>query len=267
VSDRLRDRIGFVTGGGSGIGAGTARLMAQEGADVAVVEHPSRRADAEAVADDVRQIGQRATVALADVTDEASVQGAFDAVTSELGVPDCIVASAGVAAHPDNPGFGGLLDIDTTHWQFVLDVNLNGVFFTLREGVRRMVDVSKPGSIVTLASVAAKIPTAGVYSVSKSGVWMLTRALALEAAPHGIRINSIGPGYVETPMLEDAARLRGGSTAEWFDTWAARVPLGRLGEPLDIALTALFLLSDDSRYLTGSLLHPDGGIAMRFAGG
>jgi len=267
MSNRMQDRIALITGGGSGIGAATARLLAEEGADVAVVEHPSRSDDAEAVADDVRRIGRRAMVALADVADEESVKRVFDEVTANLGVPDSIVASAGVASHPDNAGFAGLLDLDTEQWQFVLDVNLNGVFFTIREGVRRMADVSKSGSIVTLASVAAKIPTAGVYSVSKSAVWMLTRAFALEAAPLGVRINALGPGYVQTPMLDDAARLRGGSSSEWFDTWAARVPLGRLGEPHDVALAALFLLSEDSRYLTGSLLHPDGGIATRFAGG
>lgn len=267
MSGRMEGRIALITGGGSGIGAATARLLAQEGADVVVVEHPSKGDQAEPVADDVRKAGRRALVALADVADEQSVRHVFDEAITEIGVPDCVVAAAGVAGHPDDPGLGNLLDLTAEQWQFVLDVNLNGVFFTVRQAVARMAAASRTGSIVTLASVAAKIPTAGVYSVSKSAVWMLTKAFALEAGPLGIRINAVGPGYVHTPMLEDAARRRGGDAADRFAEWEERIPMGRLGNVEDVALTNLFLLSDDSRYLTGSLLHPDGGIAMRFAGG
>ncbi|NOY55643.1 MAG: SDR family oxidoreductase [Actinobacteria bacterium] len=267
MSDRMTGRIALITGGGSGIGAATARLLAREGADVVVVEHPDRYSQALPVAEDIRRTGRRALIALADVADEKAVRDVFETAAGELGVPDCVVAAAGVAGHPDHAGLGSLVDLDTEQWQFVLDINLNGVFFTIREGARRMIDASRPGSIVTLASVAAKIPTAGVYSVSKAAVWMLTKALALETAPHGVRVNAVGPGYIRTPMLDDAARLRGGVAEDWFTEWKSRIPIGRLGEPEDVALTVLFLASDDARYLTGSLLHPDGGITARYAGG
>ncbi len=176
----------------------------------------------------------------------------------------------GSAPIPGRTGsFNSLLDLEPEHFAFVLDVNVTGVFLTARAAARRMLDTG--GSIVVLASIAAKRPTAGVYSVSKAGAWMLTRCLAHELAPHRIRVNAIGPGYVETELLDGMARRSGGPDADaqarWRTTREQQVPLQRLGQPLEIAQTALFLVSDEGSYFTGSLLHPDGGFASAFAGG
>jgi 3-oxoacyl-[acyl-carrier protein] reductase len=134
-----------------------------------------------------------------------------------------------------------------------------------------MIESGLGGSIVTLASIAAKRPSAGVYSVSKAAVWMLTRSFAGELAPHGIRVNAIGPAYVTTEMLaEIAAGAVGDDPAAqqaWYDQRAAQLPLGVLPSPLDIANTALFLCSDEGASFTGSILHPDGGMTSATGGG
>jgi NAD(P)-dependent dehydrogenase (short-subunit alcohol dehydrogenase family) len=143
------------------------------------------------------------------------------------------------------------------YWEKVLAVNLTGVMLTNRAVAKKMVDGGVRGSIINIASGAAKIPLPGSadYCVSKAGVWMLTKVLALELASHGIRVNAIGPGFIETPMTatmrEDEANVR---------RIVETTPLGRLGQPEDIANTALFLASDESSFWTGEILFPDGGL-------
>jgi NAD(P)-dependent dehydrogenase (short-subunit alcohol dehydrogenase family) len=143
------------------------------------------------------------------------------------------------------------------HWEKVLAVNLTGVMLTNRAVARRMIDRGSGGSIVNIASGAAKIPIPGSadYCVSKAGVWMLTKCLALELAPHGIRVNAIGPGFIETPMTE---RMREDEAA--VQRIISTTPLGRLGQPLDIANAALFLASDEASFWTGEIVFPDGGL-------
>jgi 3-oxoacyl-[acyl-carrier protein] reductase len=135
-------------------------------------------------------------------------------------------------------------------------VNLYGVLFSNRAAARYMVANRRAGSIINLGSIMSRMPSSGAaYSVSKAGVWMLTKCLAQELAPHGIRVNAIGPGFIETPMTEV---LRGDAERS---TWAMRMtPLGRYGKPEEVASTALFLASDDAAFFTGELLHPSGGV-------
>ena len=138
----------------------------------------------------------------------------------------------------------------------MIDVNFYGVLFSDRAVARWLRQSRRPGSIINIASIAARVPLpGGAYSVSKAGVWMLTKVLAAELAPLDIRVNAIGPGYIDTPMTaalqEDEARMR---------MVLERTPMGRLGRPEEIAATALFLASDDSSYFTGELLHPAGGL-------
>ena len=259
-----------MTGGASGIGAATATLFAAEGAAVVIADLASHREAADAVVASIEKEGGLARFVPTDVTDPAAVETAVATCVEAFGGIDAVVASAGVSAHPGRTGsFNSLLDLEPEHFAFVLDVNVTGVFLTARAAARRMLDTG--GSIVVLASIAAKRPTAGVYSVSKAGVWMLTRCLAHELAPHRIRVNAIGPGYVETELLDGMARRSGGPDADaqarWRTTREQQVPLQRLGQPLEIARTALFLVSDEGSYFTGSLLHPDGGFASAFAGG
>jgi NAD(P)-dependent dehydrogenase (short-subunit alcohol dehydrogenase family) len=149
-----------------------------------------------------------------------------------------------------------VLTIPMEHFRRVIDINLYGVLFSNRAVARWMRENRRAGSIINLASIMSRMPsTSAAYSVSKAGVWMLTKCLAQELAGHGIRVNAIGPGFIETPMTaalrEDAARSR----------WAMSVtPMARYGRPEEIAATALFLASDDASYFTGELLHPSGGV-------
>jgi 3-oxoacyl-[acyl-carrier protein] reductase len=270
VTGRVQGRRALITGGASGIGAATAELFAAEGAAVLVADLPSHRAAADALIARIRADGGQAAFAPTDVTDPASVDAAVAFCVDRFGGVDAVVASAGVSAHPDRNGsFNSLLDLDPAHFRFVLDVNVTGVFLTARAAAAAMSESG--GSIVVLASIAAKRPTAGAYSVSKAAAWMLARCLAHELAPRRIRVNAIGPGYVETGLLDGMARRSGGDDADaqkrWLEAREQQVPLQRFAQPTEIARTALFLASDEGSYFTGSMLHPDGGFASAFAGG
>ena len=155
----------------------------------------------------------------------------------------------------DDP-VGALFDVELGAWQKVIDVNLTGTFLAVLAAARRMVAGGRKGSIVTIASIAAKVPEAGpvAYAVSKAGVWMLTKHVARSLGPAGIRVNAIGPGFIDTNMTRII-----GDLPEIKDQLMAAVPLGRMGSPHEIANTALFLATDESSYFTGEILHPDGG--------
>ena len=152
------------------------------------------------VANELNEAGAQAAFVAGDVLDADSIRAAIDQAASEIGGVDICVASAGVSSHPD-AGFRGFLDLDPDHFDFVNNVNVRGVFLTAQRAAQLMIEAGHGGSIVSLASIASKRPSAGVYSVSKAAVWMLTRSLAEELAPHKIRVNAIGPAYVTTEML------------------------------------------------------------------
>jgi NAD(P)-dependent dehydrogenase (short-subunit alcohol dehydrogenase family) len=267
---RLEGKRAIITGGASGLGAAIAHRFAGEGALVAVIDLPRMAERGIAVVNELNEAGAQAWFVPGDVLDAASIRAAIDQAAAEMGGVDLCVASAGVASHPD-AGFRGLIDLDPDHFDFVNNVNVRGVFLTAQRSAQLMIEAGVGGSIVTLASIAAKRPSAGVYSVSKAAVWMLTRSLAAELAPHRIRVNAIGPAYVTTEML---AGIVSGAVGEdpvaqqaWYDQRAASLPLGVLPSPLDIANTALFLCSDEASMFTGSILHPDGGMTSATGGG
>jgi NAD(P)-dependent dehydrogenase (short-subunit alcohol dehydrogenase family) len=266
----LHDKRAVITGGASGLGAAIARRFVEEGAAVALIDLPAMADRGEALVAELTGSGGQAHFITGDVVDVASIRGAIDQSAAAMGGLDLCVASAGVAVHPD-AGFGGLMDLDPAHFDFVNEVNVRGVFLTVQRAAQLMIDAGHGGSIVTLASIAAKRPSAGVYSVSKAAVWMLTRSFAGELGHHHIRVNAIGPAYVQTEMLAGIAeRMVGPDPAAqqaWYDQRAAQLPLGVLPSPLDIANTALFLCSDESAAFTGSLLHPDGGMTSSTGGG
>ncbi len=201
---RLQGKRAIITGGASGLGAATARRFVEEGAAVALIDLPRMAERGTDLAAELTAGGAEAHFVAGDVLDVASIRGAIDQAAALMGGVSLCVASAGVAAHPD-AGFRGLLDLEPEHFDFVNDVNVRGVFLTAQRAAQLMIAAGNGGSIVTLASIAAKRPSAGVYSVSKAAVWMLTRSLAGELAPHRIRVNAIGPAYVTTEMLAEIA--------------------------------------------------------------
>jgi len=255
---RLADKVALITGGGSGIGRACASRFSQEGARVCVAD-----LDLAAATETARRVdpdGKMAIAVQVDTTDESANDAMVGRCVETFGALDVLVAAAGIAS-PLRPGDGPIqphtvLTVPTEQFRKVVEVNLYGVLFSNRAVARWMVANGRSGSIINLASIMSKMPSpGGAYSVSKAGVWMLTKALAQELAPHGIRVNAIGPGFIETPMT---APLRANESRT---RWAMGLtPMGRFGKPEEIANTALFLASDEAGFFTGELLHPSEGV-------
>jgi NAD(P)-dependent dehydrogenase (short-subunit alcohol dehydrogenase family) len=268
----MESRRAVITGGANGIGAATARLFASEGAAVAIADLARMEDRALALVAEIESAGGRAYWQPMDVRDIEGSKAAIDAAAEAMGGIDTVVASAGVGQPPGHVGsFTNLLNLDVAAFDAVQEVNVRGVFVTLQRAAQLMVEAGHGGSMVAIGSMASKRPTGGAYSVSKAAVWMLTRTLAQELGPLGIRVNAIGPGYVETDLFDGIARNAAPegpeAQAKWREGRRAQVVLGRFGTPQDIANTALFLCSDEGAYFTGSILHPDGGYTSTFGGG
>jgi NAD(P)-dependent dehydrogenase (short-subunit alcohol dehydrogenase family) len=265
LAGRLQDRVALVTGGASGIGRASALRFAEEGAHVVIADlNPERGAEVVAA---VKALGRRAAFVRTDTSSAADCDALAEAVVSQFGRLDALVAAAGIShalyvsgesteRMQADRSAAFIVNKPIEYWEKVLAVNLTGVMLTNRAVAKKMLEGGRPGSIVNIASGAAKIPIPGAadYCVSKAGVWMLTKCLALELAPH-IRVNAIGPGFIETPMT---ASMR--SDEERVRNMISTTPVGRLGQPEDIANTALFLSSDEASFYTGEILFPDGGL-------
>lgn len=234
-----------VTGGGSGIGAASARLFVAEGASVAIID-----IDAESGAAVADEIG--AVFVAANVADGDAVEAAATSVAEKLGGVDGVF---------NNAGIGNLKPLHTytdKEWKILLDVNLTGTFNGIRSFVPLLRE-SGGGAIVNMASVSGVVPTRGEapYSAAKAGVIALTRSSALEYGPSGIRVNVVSPGFMRTNLTEFAF-----SNPAWVEPMNARIPLGRAGTGDDVAGVAAFLLSDYSRYVTGQNILVDGGSVL-----
>jgi NAD(P)-dependent dehydrogenase (short-subunit alcohol dehydrogenase family) len=269
---RLEGKVAVVTGGANGIGRACCERFAEEGADV-VVADVADDAGAETVAT-VEAAGRRARYVHADAASPDDNDAVMQTAVDELGGLDVVVTAAGIShagyrsgdlqADLEFVAASGVVDADPArqftelplaHWHRVLEVNLTGTFLALRSAARRMAALGRGGSLVTIASIAAKHPEAGPvsYGVSKAGVWMLTKQAAKSLAAAGIRVNAIGPGFIETNMT---AVIRAAGVEEQL---MAAVPMGRMGTAREVAAAAVFLASDESSYFTGEILHPDGG--------
>ena len=272
MTARLLGKRAIVTGGANGLGAATARLFAEEGAAVVLADLARAEDAAAGVIAEIESAGGTAHFVAVDVRDAEAVRGAVDRAAELMGGVDTVVASAGVGAPPQPKGsVRQLTDLDIDGFDLVMDINLRGVFLTCQRAAQLMIAAGHGGAMVTLASMASKRPTAGVYSISKAAVWMMTRCLAQELGQFGIRLNAIGPGYVDTELFQSMVVASAGddpAAREAFrETRRAQVALGRFGTPEDVARTALFLCSDEAGYFTGSILHPDGGYTSTFGGG
>lgn len=272
MGQRLQGRCAFITGGANGLGAATAELFAAEGASVTIADLASSASRAEALVARIEAVGGRARFEPLDVRDPAMTDQAVASAAAAMGGLDVVVASAGVGVPPGQPdSFRGLIDLAPESFDALQQVNVRGVLLTFQAAARRMVDAGRPGAMVSLASMASKRPTSGAYAVSKAAVWMLTRCMAQELAAHGIRVNAIGPGYVDTELFDGIVRGAAPDDPAAQERFRAdrlrQVPLGRFGSPQDVAETALFLCSDAGSYFTGSILHPDGGYTSLYGGG
>jgi NAD(P)-dependent dehydrogenase (short-subunit alcohol dehydrogenase family) len=245
---RLEGRVALITGASSGIGAATARRFAAEGASIAGLD-VAKPADEEWA-----EVSNRAPAACfqeADVRDEDAVRSAVDASIAELGGLDILVNAAGVV------GFGSAHVLEVEEFERVVDINLKGSFLVAKHALPSMLEKGA-GSIVHVASVEGMVGISGqlAYNASKGGVVLMTKNMALDYSPQGIRVNCICPGGVETPMT---AILRMEGLEAVGEKLRGLHPLGRFGKPEEIAAAALFLASDDASFVTGSSLLVDGG--------
>ena len=252
----------LITGGASGIGAAVARLAAESGARVAVVD--ADESGAHAVADDARRRGASGALALrADVRDEGELDRAITRCETELGTATAVLANAGIEI---NAPAHALRRAD---WDRVLDVNLTGAFLTARLAIRRMLAAGVGGSVVLTSSPAASVGHAGggnaAYAASKGGISAIVRSLAIDYARDGIRVNSVVPGATDTPMLFGSVpeARRAAARAEFVERARQEVPLGRMADASEIAEAVLWLWSPKSSYVTGSDLVCDGGLLAK----
>jgi NAD(P)-dependent dehydrogenase (short-subunit alcohol dehydrogenase family) len=246
---KLAGRVCVVTGGARGIGQAIAREYAREGGRIAILELDVEAA--ERAAAELRDAGAEAVAVPCDVADRDAVLAAAGAVAEALGPCDVLVNNAGLAL------MGPSLDFPEEHWRRSLDVMETGVFFCCQAFGRQMID-RRAGAIVNIASMNATVafPMRLAYNAAKAAVVSMTQVLAIEWAPHGVRVNAIGPGVTRTELVDRA--IRDGLVNE--QAYLARTPLRRFARPEEIAKAALFLASEaDSSFVTGSFLVVDGG--------
>jgi len=255
VTGRLEGKVALITGAGSGMGRAAAELFASEGARVVVTDVVDDAGNATVAA--VRAAGGDATYVRADVSTWADCQAMVKCATDTYGGLHVLYNNAGIFPADD----GGVLDTPESTWEKVMEINLKGVWLGCRAGIPAMI-ASGGGSIVNVASFVALMGAATAqiaYTASKGGVLSMTREIAVEYARRGIRANSLCPGPIQTPLLEELL-----SDPERRARRMVHIPMGRLGLAEELAKAALFLASDDASYMTGSQLVVDGGITAAY---
>ena len=245
----LEGKRALVTGGSRGIGRAIAAALADAGADVAVTSRNGD--DAEPVAVALRAKGRRSLALLLEVRNEASIRVCFERIDREWGSVDILVNNAGTNIPQD------LGSLDEDSWDTVLDINLKGLAFVTQAASARMIAARRGGRIVNIASVYGSVGRRErvAYSASKGAVVNLTRSLALELAPHGITVNGVGPGTIETDLTRERMRRN----PAFREEEVGRTPLGRLGTPEDVAAAFVFFASPGAAFITGQTLLVDGG--------
>ncbi|HTN75104.1 MAG TPA: glucose 1-dehydrogenase [Pirellulaceae bacterium] len=246
---RLDGKTALVTGGSSGIGLGLARGLADAGADLILV---ARRASelTDAAQQLVAATGRKVVTVSFDLADSAGIEVFYASTIAEHGPIDILVNNAGMSRR------GPAHELTLDDWQTVMDLNLTAVFALCQAFAKERIASQRSGKIVNIGSLmcSASRPNTSPYSASKGGVLLLTKALALDWAKYGIRVNAIGPGYIETPLTKSLVN------DPKFDAWVKeRCPLGRWGTPEDLASVAVFLAAPASDFVTGQIVYADGG--------
>jgi len=248
---RLKDKVAIITGGGSGFGEVTARLFAIEGATVMLADINGE--SAEAVAESINKAGGRAVWAKTDVSSASSVEAMVQATLSAFDHVDILFNNAGIES------FGTVIESDEASWDRTFAVHVRGAFLCSKFAVPAMISSGHGGVVINVSSVAGLVGLQhmSAYSAAKGAIISLTRSMAADFAQHGIRVNCIAPGTSMTPL---GHRLIEHDTPERLAQRLSRYPLGRFGQPDEIARSVLFLASDDSSYATGMCLVIDGGL-------
>ena len=249
MTQRLHDRVAYVTGAASGIGAATALRFAEEGAVVVGVDY--KDFDEESWAQ-VTALSPRSSRGALDVRDEAAVAASVDETAREHGRIDVVLNAAGVA------GGGAAHMVDSDEWDRVVDINLKGTFLVCKHALRHMFERGS-GSIVNIASIEGLEATEGgsAYNASKGGVVLLTKNMAIDYGRKGIRVNCICPGFIDTALTREVFEQPG--MEEFLERFTEAHQLGRIGRPDEIASAAAFLASDDASFVSGHALVVDGG--------
>ena len=248
---KLAGKTAVITGASKGIGAGIAKAFAKEGANV-VVNYASAKGDAEKIAGDITKAGGKAVAVQGDVSKQADVDRLFDVTKKTFGSIDILVNNAGVYE------FSPIEQITEASYRRMFDINVLGTVLSTQAAVKSM--NGNGGSIINVSSVASLTPppTGSLYSATKGAIDVITRSLAQELGARNIRVNSLSPGMVET----EGVRSSGLTEGDFKDIAISRTPLGRIGQPDDIAKVAVFLASDDSGWITGEVLPVGGGARL-----
>ena len=248
---KLKDRVAIVTGGASGIGAASARLFAAEGARLALVDQDE--VGLGQVAADIEAAGGSAIIIPADVSSDAEARAGVDRVIEKWGRVDVLLTAAGMST-------GGTVDaIEEAAWDRTFAVNVKGTYLWIHYAIKSMIE-NRSGAIVTIGSQLAQSSPGknAAYIASKGAIASFTKTMAVDHAAQGIRVNALMPGVIDTPMpARSLLRQADPEAARSF--WKQRHPIGRIGQPEEVAKAALFLACDDSSFVTGTLLFIDGG--------